>query len=220
MNQLPDQFEVFNLLLKTRRYSLLREGIAYGVAVLCLATAVLAWSRPLPVVVKSDRPDEDTYLVEANHDTSVRAIDAKKFFHTKAILMNGWASPTVLKDLFEASTVMTPKYREKYLAYVNEKVAVDPAIDPSGQTERASIWAGQSIDNQLMLDWKETECKPNEGRWNCRTTGTLVVRSLNNPAAAQSLSVELRANLVEVPVTEGTIDGLLIDSFELIKGKV
>lgn len=220
MNQLPDQFEVFNLLLKNRRHTMLREAIAYGVAVLCLATAILAWSRPLPVVVKSDRPDEDTYLVEANHDTVVRSIDAKKFFHKTAILMNGWSSPTVLKDLFEASTVMTPKCREKFLASVNEKVAVDPAIDPSGQLEKASVWASQAIDNQLTLDWKETECRPAESRWNCRTTGTLVVRSLNNPSAAQSLSVELRANLVEVPTTESTIDGLLIDSFELIKGKV
>ncbi|MEI6805891.1 MAG: hypothetical protein WCK49_05225 [Myxococcaceae bacterium] len=220
MNPLPDQFEVFNLLLKNRRHTMLREAIAYGVAVLCLATAVLAWSRPLPVVVKSDRPDEETYLVEANHDTAVRVIDAKKFFHKKAILMNGWSSPTVLKDLFEASTVMTPKYREKYLAYVNEKVAVDPAVDPSGKTERASVWASQSIDNQLTLDWKETECKPAETRWNCRTTGTLIVRTLNNTAATQSLPVELRASLVEVPTTESTIDGLLIDSFELIKGKV
>ena len=220
MNQLPDQFEVFNLLLKNRRHTMLREAIAYGVAVLCLATAVLAWSRPIPVVVKSDRPDEDTYLVEANHDTTVRAIDAKKFFHKKAILMNGWSSSTVLKDLFEASTVMTPKYREKYLAYVNEKVAVEPAIDVSGQLEKVSVWASQSIDNQLTLDWKETECKSAESRWSCWTTGTLVVRSLNNSASTQSLSVELRASLVEVPITENTIDGLLIDSFELIKGKV
>lgn len=220
MNQLPDQFEVFNLLLKNRRHTMLREAIAYGVALLCLATAILAWSRPLPVVVKSDRPDEDTYLVEANHDTTVRSIDAKKFFHKTAILMNGWSSPTVMKDLFNASMVMTPKYREKFLSYVNEKVTVDTAVDPSGQIERASVWASQSIDNQLTLDWKETECKSAENRWNCRTTGTLIVRSLNNPTATQSLRVELRANLLEVPITENTIEGLLMDSFEFIKGKV
>lgn len=220
MNPLPDQFEVFNLLLKTRRHSLLREGVAYGVAILCLFAAILAWSRPLPVVVKSDRPDEATYLVEASNDSSVREIDAKKFLHKTALLMHGWSSTTVMKDLFDASTLMTPKWREKFLSYVNEKVDVEPAIDPSGRTERVTVWAGQSIDNQLNLDWKQTECRQVDNRWQCRVSGTLEVRSLANSGPVQSIPVEIRANLVQVPVTENTIDGLLVDFFELVKGKV
>lgn len=212
MSLLPDQFEVFNLLLKTHRYSLLREGIAYGVAILCLFAAILAWSRPLPVIVKSDRPDEATYLVEASNDSLVRAIDAKKFLHKTAVLMHGWSSTTVMKDLFEASTLMTPKWREKFLSYVNEKV--------DGQTERVTIWAGQSIDNQLNLDWKETDCKQVENRWQCRSSGILEVRSLTNAGPIQSIPIEIRANLVQIPLTESTIDGLLIDFFELVKGKV
>jgi hypothetical protein len=214
---MTDQFELLDLLIKNKRNSLLREGIAYGVAVICLTAAILAWSRPLPVVVKSDNPIEATRLVSASGDSEVRNIDAKKFLVKMASLLNGWTSTSVKNDLFEASLLMTPAWRGKFLKSVNEKVEVDRSVDPSGLMDRVDLWASQTIDNRLDLDWNQTECRFADNRWQCRARGTLQIRSLTASNAIRTVPVEVRAKLIIVPVTKSTIDGMLVDFFDLVE---
>jgi hypothetical protein len=215
----PDQFEIFNLVVKNRRNSVLREGVAYVVAVLCLLTTLLALARPLPVIVKSDRPDEPTTIAYATTETIVRNLDAKKFFFKTAKLLHGWSSGTVMDDLREASLLMTPNWREQFLKWTDEQIDVPFSVDQRGKAERVVVWTKSFVQNKMTLSWKDTECRRAENRWHCKGRGVLSATPLmpTNEALLPDKAIEFRTTFVEVPVTQLTMDGLLIDFSDIVE---
>lgn len=230
----PDQFEVYNELVRRSRRSFILSAFLVVTTLVAMSLAFLSFTRPLPVVVTSDNPLEPRKLVGAG-DTSVREIDAKRFFGANARRLHGWSSATVVSELTDASMLMTGRWRRRFAAEVNGEVKVPVAVDASGVSTLLQTYVLAKIRNELELDWDTASCarEPTSagttngsgtsggsglgGVWHCKADATMKIEPLvgdpvSDPKLTKALSI--RASFVEVAVTANSVDGLLIDFWD------
>jgi hypothetical protein len=229
----PDQFEIYNEIVRRSRRSAFFSGALVVVTLLAMGLAFLSLSRPLPVVVTSDNPLEPRRIVSAG-DTSVREIDAKRFFGANARRLHGWSSATVVSELTDASLLMTGRWRKRFAAEVNADVKVPTTVDASGKATLLQTYVLARIRNELDIDWDTASCarapsaaspgsstggstSGGDGVWHCKADVTMKIEPLtgdpvDDPKLTKALVV--RASFVEVTVSKNTVDGLLIDFWD------
>lgn len=215
------EFELVNALVKhSRRAFIFNLAFAF-IAVLCVSVAAMVIVRPLPVVVRSDDPQVPAILVRTG-DVAVREVDAKRFFVTMANKLHGWNSATVLQQLREATFLMTSDYRRKYKDEVVRLVDTDPNTDPSGKTTLLSSYVTSRLRHEFKFDWPTVKCGNTEGLWYCLGTGTLVAQPLiGDPVDEERTmrNISIRARFRPVPATLQTLDGLLVEYWEVTEKK-
>lgn len=212
----PDQFEIFNELVRRSRRSFWVSAALVVVTILAMALAFMSFVRPLPVVVTSDNPLEPRRIVGAG-DMSVREIDAKRFFAETAQRLHGWSSANAVSELTAASMTMTVRWRKRFAAEMNGDVKVPTSVDASGKTTLLQTYVLSKIRNDLAIDWDSATCAKDAGVWHCKATATMKIEPLTgDPVEDPKLTKHLaiRASFVEVAVTPNTIDGLLVDFWD------
>jgi len=212
----PDQFEIYNELVRRSRRSFLLSGVLVVITLGSLALAFVSLVRPLPVVVTSDNPLEPRRIVAAG-DASVREIDAKRFFATTARRLHGWSSMNAVNELTDASMTMTTRWRKRFAAEMNGEVTVPESIDASGKTTLLQTYVLAKIRNELDVDWETVSCAKEARAWHCKASATMKILPLGgDPVEHEKLTkrLSIRATFVEVAVTKTTIDGLLVDFWD------
>ena len=212
----PDPFEVYNELVRRGRRSWALSLVSAATTLLAMALAFLSFTRPLPVVVTSDRPSEPRRIVAAG-DTSVREVDAARFFAAMAHKLHAWSSADVVERLTEASFLMTTPWRKRFAAEMNGEVPVPAEVDVSGKATLLRTYVLARIRNDLDLAWQATACVKTDGVWHCKGRATMRIQPIaGNPIDDPKLKkiLEIHASFVEVAVTEHTIDGLLVDFWD------
>lgn len=215
--QLGDPFEVYNeLVVRSRRAGMLAAALVV-LSLASVATAFLSFTRPLPVVVTSDDPLQPRKVVAAG-DVSVREVDARRFFLARAKELHAWSSLSVTEDLTAASLLMTTRWRRHFTSEVNAKQKVAREVDASGEASLLASYVAARVRHELELSLSDVACKKSEGVWHCQARAMLRIQPLvgdpvNDPRLGKS--VVLRGSFVEVQVTERTVDGLLVDFWDV-----
>ena len=212
----PDPFEAYNELVRRSRRSFMTTLLAMATTMLAVALAFLSFTRPLPVVVTSDDPQEPRRVAAAS-ESATREIDAKRFFGKMAAKLHGWSSANVTSELTDASIMMTTPWRKRFASEMNKPVAVPPEVDSSGKASILRTYVLARIRNELDLDWDSLTCARVESAWHCKGTATMRIQPLTgNDVEDPKLTkrLELRASFVEVATTKNTIDGLLVDFWD------
>lgn len=212
----PDMFEVHNELVRRSRRSWALSLVSATTTLFAMALAFMSFTRPLPVVVTSDDPGKPRHLASAA-DAAPREIDAKRFFAATARELHGWSSVDVVDRLTDASLLMTTPWRKRFAAEMNGEVPVPAEVDASRKASLLKTYVLARIRNELDLDWDSLSCARTDGVWHCKGTAVMRIQPLaGNPLDDPKLTkhLELRASFVEVPVTKGTLDGLLVDFWD------
>jgi len=209
-----DNLEIAAELVRRGRRAWIVNALSLTVALLGLAVAFVSFSRPLPVVVKSDDPREKAQLLFVTGDSSVREVDARRFVARMGELLMGWSSATVRDDANKATLLMTAKWRKVFTDQMNHVIDVPESIDSSKKATQFYTYIAAQVRNSLEWDWDQVICAKTEGVWNCKApvvveTQPLVGPPSADPAARRKLLVT--AQFVEVPPTVNTLDGLLVD---------
>lgn len=215
-SEVPDPFEVYNELVRRSRRAWWLSVTSAATTLLAMGLAFLSFTRPLPVVVTSDDPDEARRIALAT-DAQTRDIDAKRFFAASAQRLHGWSSLDVVEELTQASFLMTTPWRKRFTAEVNAEVAVPAEVDPTKKASLLRTYILAQIRNELDMDWDSVTCGKTAAVWHCKATAEMRIQPiagapLDDPKLTKQL--DIRASFVEVPVTESTIDGLLIDFWD------
>lgn len=212
----PDPFEVYNELVRRSRRSWLAALFCVLTTLLAMTLAFLSFTRPLPVVVTSDDPNEPRRIVAAG-DVGTREIDAKRFFQRMALKLHGWSSANVVDELTTASLSMTTPWRKRFVDEMNAEVPVPAQVDASGTAALVRTYVLARIRNEVELDWDSVSCAKTDGVWHCKGRASMRIQPLTgNPVDDPKLKKELdlRASFIEVAVTQTTIDGLLVDFWD------
>lgn len=212
----PDPFEVYNELVRRSRRSWITTLLSTFMTCTAMALAFLSFTRPLPVVVTSDDPNEPRRIVTAG-EMGTREIDAKRFFQRTAQKLHGWSSASVVDELTSASLLMTTPWRKRFVAEMNGDVPVPAQVDPSGKAPLLRTYVLARIRNELELDWDSVACAKTDDIWHCKGAAAMRIQPLaGNPVDDPKLTkeLEIRASFIEVAVTPATIDGLLIDFWD------
>lgn len=220
LSTVPDPFEVYNELVRRSRRSWLTTLLSTFVTMLAMGLAFLSFTRPLPVVVTSDDPNEPRRIVAAG-EVGTREIDAKRFFQRMALKLHGWSSANVVDELTSASLLMTTPWRKRFVTEMNGDVPVPPQVDASGKTALLRTYVLARIRNELDLDWDSVTCAKTDELWHCKGTATMRIQPLaGNPIDDPKLKkdLDIRASFIEVAVTQTTIDGLLVDFWDAAEG--
>ncbi len=179
-----------------------------------IVCALLMALRPMPVVVRTDNPYEPARVVYAFEDQVVREIDAKRFFMRMADRLHGWNSATVLRDLGVARTHMTQKWKKNFLAEMAKSVDVPVDLDASGRMQKMASLVAMRVRSHVSFDsLDDIECKEAEGKWHCFGRAKRSLSPLmGNPNVTEGATrLNISASFVEVLTTRATVDGLLID---------
>lgn len=215
-DKLPTSFDTYNALVRTNRFALFRELIAYGVALIAMFLAFTTLARPTQVIVRPDDPDRPSYLVAAG-DVSVRDIDAKRFFHKIAKLLHAWDSASVMTQYQEAQQLMTAEWALRFVNEVNATVDVPKSVHPDGKASRLGSYIRAKVRNETTVDWDALECRFSEELWHClgeisNTVQPLVGQPLDDPALTKRYRIT--ASFAEVRATPETIDSLMVAFWE------
>lgn len=213
----PDQFEVLGELVRRGRRGWITNVIFGVIALLSLMVAFLSFSRPLPVVYRPDSPSQPAQVVFAAGDSSIREVDAKRFFINMAERLHGWDSANVMDTMQKTALLMTTAQRERLLKDMNAMVEVPKEIDPNGKAPQVNAYIGMRIRNELEIDWDSLKCTEAQGLWHCKAKATMNTQPLlgppvDNPKLKRVLSI--KASFKPVPVTLNTLDGLLVDFWD------
>jgi hypothetical protein len=215
----PGSFELVVALQRaSRRATLVSVVLALTTLTLTLGLFLQA-ARPIPVVFRPDTATEAASVIYAGGEQiPVREIDAKRFLVHSGELLHGWSSATVVKDLTDASMVMTARWRKLFQAEVNRVVDVPRELVPEGKETQLGYYAALKVRNTLDWKWDSIKCERNDSTrmWGCYARVTVETQ----PLVGDPLPAPPRKNLIvrtsfsEVPVTKNTIDGLLIDFWD------
>ena len=210
-----DSFELAQELHARGRRSWMVVSLSLLTTVLAVFALVLQAAKPIPVVVWSDDPSRAAQIVvSVPGEAVVREVDAKRFVVRIGELVMGWNSGTVTDELNKALLLMTPRWRRVFEEQLNKNVDVPPALDPSGKMSIYGTYLAAKVRNSIEWDWTTAQCAKVERVWNCKVhvvveTQPLIGTPLTNPEAKRRM--EVQAQLIEVPVTASTIDGLLVE---------
>jgi len=216
----PSSFELVLALKKS-------VGRAWLVTLLSALTSMFAIlavffqsTRPIPVVYRSDTiQDASQIMFAGGKEVPTREIDAKRFLVKASGLLHGWSSATVVRDLTASTLLMTVRWRKLFIDEVQRVVDVPPEVSPTGKESQLGYYAGLKVRNILDWQWDSVTCERNETKreWGCYgrvlvETQPLIGDPLPNPPRKNLI---VRATFTEVPVTKTTIDGLLIDFWDV-----
>lgn len=215
-----DPFVSYNELVRRAGRAYLLALLFAGCAVLALCTAFLSFTRPLPVVVSSDDASVPRRIVNAQ-DAAVREVDAKRFFAKMTGMLVSWDSLSVSDELSAATMLMTTRWRKAFVAELSKEVKVPSTVLASGKAPLLQSYVLASVKNEASLDWDDVACSKAEGAWHCKGSASLVTMPLFVSRADGDVGATLRreltihASFVEVPVTTASIDGLLVDFYDV-----
>ena len=212
-----DRFDIVNDLAARNRRLWILCVLCLVVALAGVAVAFLSFARPLPVVYRSENPNEPVQLVAATSDSTPREVDAKRFFIATADRLHGWNSGDVEDQFKKAVRVMTTEWRHKFLAEVNEQISVPVEVDQSGKASRLASYIAARIRNDLVVDYDSLKCTKAESFWHCRAKAVMNIQPLLGPPvenAKLKKELSLKASFQVVPTTAMTLDGLLVSFWD------
>jgi len=213
----PDQFEVLGELVRRGRRAWILNLVFGLTALSALFVAFASISRPLAVVFRPDSPNQPAQVVVTTTDSTVREVDAKRFFVQTAERLHGWDSSNVMETMQKATLLMTTAQRQRLVTEMNTLVDVPKEVDKTGKTQQISAYIGARVRNEVELDWDSLKCSQAQGVWHCKAKATVNTQPLlgppvDNPKLKRALS--LKASFTPVPVTLNTLDGLLVDFWD------
>ncbi len=211
------EFELLGELVKRSRRAFW-INVTFGIiTITALAVAALVILRPVPVIVRSEDPTLPALVVRSG-DTSIREVDAKRFFVTIGKKLHGWNSATVVDDLYSATLLMTSRWRTKFKKELSSLVDVDTSVAASGTTTMIGSYTGARIRNTFAFKWTTVSCADTDGLWYCKGIATIESQPLfGEPVNDASLRrrVAIKAAFRPVPATLETLDGLLVDFWDV-----
>jgi hypothetical protein len=216
----PANFELVTALQRSTKRAWLVAVLMAGTAFLAVFAVFLQASKPIPVIFRPDNVEDPSQVIYTggSKDVPTREIDAKRFFMRTGVLLHGWSSATVVKDLTAASQLMTTKWRKLFGDELNRVIDVPPEVSPNGKETQLGYYAGIRVRNNLDWQWNSITCERNESQrsWGCYGRVTVETQPLiGDPLTSPPRkSLIIRATFTEVPVTLHTIDGLLVDFWD------
>ena len=217
-----DGFELLNELIKRNRRSWIFNLACLSLAFLGVLLAFVSFSRPFPVVYRSENVNEPPQLVSASLDATAREVDAKRFFIAMADRLHGWNSGNVDEQLRKAVGLMTAEWRSQFLKEVNAKVDVPPEVDASGKASRLGTYIAARIRNDLDIDYDSLKCTKAEGFWHCKGKAKMTTQPLFGPPVTDpklTRTVTIKASFQMVPTTALTLDGLIVSFWDAGTGE-
>lgn len=216
----PDQFEVFNELARARRFGRVMNVLAMLIALFSMFIAFVAFLRPVLVVDRSSNPLEPARIVTAG-DASIREVDAQRFFINTATLLYGWDSLSVVDNLnTKAPYVMTELWRARFRSELQTMVVVPTEYDASGKMSQLSSYIAAKVRNEIDVDLATIKCAESAETklWSCKGKVTRRIQPLFGPPVDDPKLLKrliIRATFKPVPITRDTIDGLLVDFWDV-----